>query len=255
MAKIKYTNEQLCKLISDLEVEFKTELKKAEFPLESKDAAKDDDAKEDKEDESKDVAAKDKEEHESKESPEQEAKEHKDDAKEDSKDVAADDFDYDDEDMDELHKMYSSMGAKEKDAHLGALHKAIGIVQKSEDLVKKEELEKLSVQKDEEIKLVKTENEELKSKNAALSKDIEVVSEFLKSLKEKKPVQKAVTSISHIQKSETVESEEKILTKSEVNAILNRKIESGNLTSQDKSAIYSYYLSNSPIETIKHLLK
>jgi len=220
---IKYTDEQITNLLKEVEVAFSASLKKSEeAPVEKEDEDSEEDKKEDAQE------AQDK----SPESQEQ-------------------DFDYDDEDLEELHKMYSSMGQKEKDAHHNALKKALGLEDKSVeqpvDMQKSEELAK----RNEEVSLAKAEISSLQAKNAELQKNFDAVAKFLETLNKSVPQRKSVTSIDYIQKSE----ESKELSNEQVEQVLAKKVKDSSLSKSDRDAINAYYLNGKSIETIKHLLK
>ena len=255
----KYTDEQVLKLLNEVELEFGKALKKAEFP-----AKEDEDSKEDaKEDADEAKAPADEKDAEDK-APEADGEESKEDegSKEDVKEDAdeeknpqAEDFDYDDDDHAELHKMYSSMGQKEKQAHLDSLHKALGVVAKQPDAqpeVQPEMVKSEILAKNEEVALVKAEVESLKAKNAELQKNMELVKSFLTTVKKSVPERKSITSIDYIKKSE---DQEKTFNKNEIDALLLKKGKEINLSKSDRTAIDNYYLNGKSVETIKHLLK
>lgn len=106
-----------------------------------------------------------------------------------------------------------------------------------------------------ELELAKSEVEAQKAKNAELQKSLDTVSEFLTKLVKKVPQGKAITSMEQIAKSETGASEEKQLSKSEITAILSKKAADPTLSKSDREAINAFYLNQSNINTISHLLK
>lgn len=239
---IKYTDEQIANLLKEVEVSFAQSLKKSEEAPEAKeDEGSDEDKKEDA-DEAKDEPAESKEDEGSDEDKKEDAAEAKDESKDESKDQ---DFDYDDEDMDELHKMYASMGEKEKAAHHGALKKALGLEDKTEQPVAPD------MQKSEEASLAKAEITSLQAKNAELQKSLDAVTKFLDTLNKSVPQRKSITSVDYIQKSE----ESKEVSSEQVDVILQKKVRDSSLSKSDRDAINTYYLNGKSIETIKHLLK
>lgn len=252
---IKYTDEQVLKLLNEVELEFGKALKKAEFP-----AKEDEDSKEDiKEDAEEAKPAADEKDAEDKAPEADDSKEDegsKEDIKEDAQEDAdkkpeAEDFDYDDDDLSELHKMYSTMGQKEKQAHLDSLHKALGVVAKqpeAQEMAKSEELAK----KEETYALIKSENDTLKAKNEELQKNMEVVKNFLATVQKSVPQRKSIESLDFVKKSE---DQEKVLSKNEIDELLLKKVKEATLSKSDRVAIDNYYLNGKSVETIKHLLK
>lgn len=251
---IKYTDEQVLKLLNEVELEFGKALQKAEFP-----AKEDEDSKEDIKEDADEAKADDKDAEvapDADESKEDEGS--KEDIKEDAQEDAekkpeAEDFDYDDDDHAELHKMYSSMGQKEKQAHLDSLHKALGVVAKQPEapiapMAKSEDLGK----KEEEIALVKAEVATLTAKNAELLKNMEIVKSFLATVQKSVPQRKSIESLDFVKKSE---DQEKVLDREEVKAILLQKGRNEALSKSDRLAIDNYCLNGKSVETIKHLLK
>ncbi len=107
-----------------------------------------------------------------------------------------------------------------------------------------------------ELELVKAENEANKVKAETLQKTLDVATAFLTKLVEKKgaPAGKAITSLDVIAKSEG-EKEEKTLSKVEIDSILNKKAADPKLEKSDRDAINAFYLSNAGINSISHLLK
>lgn len=180
------------------------------------------------------------------------------------------DFDYDEEDIAEMDKMYSSMTKSEAAAHLESIQRALGVeseevesqeMQKSEETEQSEEkLEKST----EEAELLKSEVSDLKKENEELKKSFESLTSALTKFVKKgssAPKQKAITRIEYIAKSEDEKmekSEEKEdvtkLSKSEISNRLSQKIREGKLEKTDREKIDEYYLDNANLETIKHLL-
>lgn len=105
-----------------------------------------------------------------------------------------------------------------------------------------------------ELELAKSEIEAQKAKNAELQKSLDTVSEFLTKLVKKVPQGKAITQYEQVAKSESAESE-KQLSKSEITAILSKKAADPSLSKNDRDAINAFYLNQSNVSTISHLLK
>ncbi len=260
---MKMTQADFEKLITDVEKEFDLFLAKAESEAKPEESmAKSEDKAEDKPEEKKE---------ESKEEAKEEAKEDsaKADDKEEEKKDDEDKHDYDEEDMEEMHKMYSSMSKGELKAHREAVEKSwmhkCGDMQvakseqhEEEQLKKSEEVQKV----EQEIALTKSELEaktkELegaKKENEDLKKSVEELVGALNGFVTKKgPTRKAVTSVEYIKKSETEEAPKKELNKSEITAILKKKAADPSLSKSDREAINQYYLKGASLDTVKHLL-
>lgn len=179
------------------------------------------------------------------------------------------DFDYDEEDIQEMNKMYASMTKAEAAAHYESLKKALYgdeevVEEKAEEVIEKSEepTEKVEDSK-EETALLKSELEAKDKEIAELKKSFEgltaALTKFVKG--SKAPKQKAITQIEYIQKSEEeskVEENKEDVTKlpsSEVSKRLNEKIRSGKLEKAEREKINEYYLTGSQnIESIRHLL-
>ncbi len=195
----------------------------------------------------------------------------------------AQDHGYDDEDMEHMHSMYSSMSKPELKAHHDVIRKCMdgmGLA-KCEDSMAKAEMEDKAndaegycpnggpkdgkaekegkgpassdaqaFTKSEpsmEISMLKSELEAAKAETAA-------VAAFLKKFVEKTaPTGKAITSLDIIAKTEGGQNE-KPLTKSEIDAKLLAKAKDSSLTKSDRDAINSYYFSKN-VESVRHLLK
>lgn len=166
-------------------------------------------------------------------------------------------FDYDEEDMAEMEKMYKNMPKTEAEIHYKAVKKAM-FGEESSDMNKSEIS---SVVVTEEAKMLKSENETLKAKNDELSKNLEQFAAIMKKAFTKEntaPKQKAITEMEVIKKSEedTKQAEVKDLSKvsaEEISRTLVSKIRDGKLTKSEKEAVNKYYESKS-IDLIKHLL-
>lgn len=279
-----YTTEKFKQLMSEVETEFSGFLAKAESeasitvkvdqPLaKSEDESKKDESKkepegkkeEPKSDESKpaapaeekpaaEAAPKDEAQAESKEAPKAEGE----------APAAAqgeDHCDYDDEDHKHMDAMYSSMSKGELRAHHDSVKKALDghgmakcgeqmAMAKSETIEVKTEI----VANTAETDLLKSEIVAKDAEIADLKKNLDVATEFLNKLFTRKsaPAGRAVTDISLIAKSEA--NEEKTLTKSEIDRILNDKTRDPSLKKSDRDAINAFYLNGASINTISHLL-
>lgn len=252
--------------------------KKDEAPSESKEESKADSKEEPKEEKAPEAEGKE-------EAPAAEAKEGEAPAKEEApaeaKEAApaaqADEASgYDAEDIAQMDAMYMSMSKAELLAHhdscvraldaIGAEHvhaapAAPAAEAPAAPAAPAAEIDKcgdMSMQKSEanpELELAKSEVEAQKAKNAELQKSLDTVSEFLTKLVKKVPQGKAITSMEQIAKSEAGASEEKQLSKSEITAILSKKAADPTLSKSDREAINAFYLNQSNINTISHLLK
>jgi hypothetical protein len=252
------TQEQYDKLLADVEKEFSTLLAKAEEqaaqPLAKAEEAKSEEVKEEIKSEASEQQL------EKAEDKEEEKKEEKEEEKKDEeKKEDGEHCDYDDEDKEEMHKMYHSMSKGELKAHKDTVEKCwmakCGEMQvmKSEEQSKTETLAKPE-EANKEVELLKSESESLKKENESLKKNIEQLTAAMTSFITKKaPERKAVTDIGFIAKSE--ESKEETLSKAEIDKILSKKATDQSLSKGDRDLIKNYYLSGAPVETVRHLLK
>jgi len=188
--------------------------------------------------------------------------------------------DYDDSDVEEMHKMYSGMGKAELGIHKSSLEKAWVAkcgdmsVQKSETaaaapLAKSEDAEKLS-KAEEAANLAKAELADKTAKLEAATKEAEVLKKNITDLtaalsdfvSKKGPQRKAVTDISKIEVIKKSDSEiapskpdVSTLSKSEVTSRLNKKACEPSLSKADREAINKYCLvPGTSLDTVKHLL-
>lgn len=173
-------------------------------------------------------------------------------------------FDYDDEDIQEMDKMYASMTKTEAAAHLESLKRAHGIAEQATEKSEAEVVEKTEEKEDND--LLKSEIESVKQENSELKKSLEkLTSALTKFVKkgEKAPKQKAITKIEYVKKSEDDESlqgegkKEDIakLSKSDIAKRLSEKIRSGSLEKSEREKITQYYDNGQTnIDSIKHLL-
>lgn len=233
--KVKYNEQDMAKLLVEVETEFKEYLSKAEQSQKAESSVK-----------------------EEKVSLE-----------------TAEGFDYDEEDISEMNKMYASMSKSEKEAHYSAIKKTLfnETKEESKETSSKEEATDLKKsEKDEEKELLKSEAESAKSdlanskkENEELKKNIETLTTIVSKIVKKAPARKAVTQIGNIQVMKKSEDDESVeekkevdfskLSKAEVNKILTSKIRSGEITkSEDKENINKFCYGQIQIDKIKHLL-
>ena len=296
---MQYTEQDLLKLVNEVEKEFTAHLAKAEenfaklgdangstAPVtkvetlaksedgEKKPFEKKPEAKE-KKDESKEPSHEEKEAppaQEEKEAPETEGKPPFEGEKKPEQEMPAqaehgqESHDYDDEDMEHMHKMYGSMSRGELKAHHDACRAALDSqgmekpagdmsMTKSED-IKTTGITVPTVTPFPEMDLLKSEVEAQKAKAESLQKSLDAVTAFITKLVDKKaaPQGKAITSLEAITKSESF-TEEKVLTKGEITEILAKKTSEPSLKKSDRDAINAFYLNGTSIQTISHLLK
>jgi hypothetical protein len=260
MEKKTYSKEEFQAMVADLESEFmnlmKSEQEAAQLLAKSEEEAKEEEKKEESKEESKAEA---KESEEKKDEPK--AEEKKDEEKKEEDDEA---HGYDDEDMEEMRKMYSSMSKGELKAHKDAVEKCymakcgeMTQMAKSEESSQKQPEVKAEEQKSsEESTLLKSELESIKKENEELKKNIEGLVAAINTYVTKKqaPARKAITDIEFVKKSEEG-SQERQLTKSEIDSILAKKAQDPKTSAQDRAAINSFYLTNAGVDKIAHLLK
>lgn len=242
MKKIKYSEQDMAALISEVESQFTTRVAKAE--KEKTDLKKSEAAPQPKVEETPVVEA----------APQEQG------------------FDYDEEDIAEMNAMYSSMTKAEAKAHFESLKNALSKEDETKPAVKAEEAtisksevkEEKPEQKEDETKLLKSEIESLKSEKEKLEKSFKDLTakliEFVKG--SKAPKQKAITKLEYVAKSEdeqktdTKNTEDvSKLDKAEVSKRLTAKIRSGKLEKAEREKINEFYQSGSKnIESIRHLL-
>lgn len=266
---MKYTDTDLQKLMAEVAVEFSSVLAKAEE--ESKPKEKEEEKKPIEGESSEDKGVKDQHQQDtSKEEPKGEKMESKEgreeeDKKENSKPSddshgEAMDHGYDDEDMEHMHSMYSSMSKPELKAHHDSIRKCMDGMAKDEgmDMSMSEHPAMAKSESDavvSEITLLKSELEAVKAKSAEEKKSLETaMTAFLTKFVEKVvPAGKAITSMDIIAKSSG--SDEKPLQKGEIDAKLMAKAKDLTLAKSDRDLINSYYCGGKNIETVRHLLK
>jgi len=157
------------------------------------------------------------------------------------------------EEYETVDELYASMEKNEQEAHYNSLKRAIYGEVEEEQIAKSEETEEVEIED-----LAKSENEQLKAENEELKKSYDEVSELLgKLFKKKAPAQKAITATSYIAKSEETQEDEvdySTMSKSEITSKLN-KVDFGSLQKSDRDAINNFYLNNTSVDKIKHLIK
>jgi len=231
----KYNDEEMAKLISEVETEFKDYLAKHEPNQEDLN----------KSEEGVSVEAKSEE---SEESVEELNK------SEESE------FDYDEDDIKEMNELYASMTKAEAEAHYKAIKSTL-FAEESEE--KPAELAKAEKSNKEE-ELLKSEVESVKKENEELKKNLETLTGIISKVVKSAPKRKAVTQmgdIQYIKKSEETESKEEnkvdysALPKSEINKVLSSKIRSGEIKkSEDKENINKFCFGELKFDDIKYLL-
>jgi hypothetical protein len=258
---MKYSEQDMAALISEVEAQFTEHLTKAEKE-QNKKIAKTEDSKENKDNSSKADQSLSKSEQ------------------------SDESLDYDENDYTEMDTLYSSMSKSEAEAHYKSVKKAIfGEVESSEES-SEQEMEKSEKIKDEkkkpEKKLEKAENEiksdkpeksetklsksedNLRKENEELKKSINLLTgAFTKFIKGgQAPKRKAITSqIEYIKKSED-EGEKKDEKKEDVTKLdhkeigirLSNKIRSGSLEKSEREKINNFYNGSVSLDEIKHLL-
>ena len=235
MSKIKYSEKDMAALIGEVEAQFAEQLKKAEKETEpTLTKSEETSIEEVKTEEVSTEAVVEKSEESS--------------------------FNYDEEDFNEMNKLYKSMNKAEAEAHYKSVKKAL-FGEESEETqaeVKMEKSESKETEEKEDL-ITKSEFNAVKEENDKLKKSIEDLTNAIKGFnKNRVPAQKAITQIKYLSKSETEETKEdekdiEKLTKSEIAKKLSEQIRKG-ASSSDKEKINQYYLDKTSINTIKHLL-
>jgi hypothetical protein len=242
-----YTEQEMHDLIAKVEAEFSASLVKAEEELKK---AEDEEEKEEAEEKQEDKKDK------KKEDSEEDSEEKEDSENEDME--KNEECSYNDEDVEEMHKMYKSMNKSEQKLHYDAIKKAMvseGLAKSEVAEVKKDESLKLAKS---ELEILKTSNEELKKSNEELQKGLSQLVEMFKTKVIKPataPKQKAITELSAIKKTEEKE-EVKILSRPQIISILKEKAKDASLKKSDRTAINDYCVNkNGSLDKIQHLLK
>lgn len=178
-----------------------------------------------------------------------------------SEEIDAEEFDYSEEEIEEMNEMYSSMNKAEAEAHYKALK---SVVFSEEEVMAKSEYE--SDEEDEEYEsLIKSEVESVKAENEELKKNLETLTSIItKVVKGGAPKQKAITrigQIEYIKKSEEVEVKKdeskpdfSKMSKKEINKHLSEKIRSGELKKNEKELVDKYCFNEVGFKEIEHLL-
>jgi hypothetical protein len=176
---------------------------------------------------------------------------------------------YDEEDMNEMNRLYSSMSKSEAELHYQAVKKAVfgDVIEKSEKAVvevKPVEVKAVEVKTVEKADLTKSEEFiALKKENDDLKKSLEqLVASLTKNIKSA-PARKAVTQLSeidYIKKSEkeTVNINEidvTKLSKNEISRKFSEKIREGKLSKTERDQIDGYCLGTVKLDEVKHLLQ
>jgi len=260
MEKKTYSKEEFQAMVADLESEFMNLMKseqEAAQPLAKSEEAPKEEKKEEEKEESKEEPKAEAKPEEKKEEPKAEEK------KDEEKKEDDESHGYDDEDMEEMSKMYSSMSKGELKAHKESVEKCwmgkcgeMTQMTKSEETSAQPEVKAEETKPSEESTLLKSELDSVKKENEALKKNVEGLVAAINTYVTKKqaPVRKAITDIEFVKKSEEG-SEEKKLTKSEIDSILAKKAQDPKTSVQDRAAINSFYLTNAGVDKIAHLLK
>jgi len=241
-----YTEQDLSKMLAEVEKEFAGALAKAEEEKSSlaksetanADAATEETAKVEEKSATAEIAL----------------------AKNEDEDEDKDDCDYDDEDHEEIEKIYKSMSKSERKAHLNALGKCGEMSMKKSEKDTLVEIETPIADAGKEIELLKSEfSTKLaasEAKSEELKKNLDAVSEFLTRLvKKTAPQGKGITNLDSIAKSDVGADEEKPLSKSEISTRLAKKAAEPTLAKSDREAINAFYLQGANINTVNHLLK
>lgn len=278
---MQYTQKELSKLVADVERAFTAELVKAEEGFKTslskaedeKEAPKTDEKeqseeseepKDEKEQPEHEEATEDESEHEEK--PEETQDENPAEAEQEHEEQDQSGCDYDEQDMEHMHKMYSSMSPGELKAHHDSVRQALDShsappQEEMHEMGKSEKIESIEVKPEiikanADVEILKSEVAATKAENEELKKSLEAVTAFITKMVGQKPAPqaKAITHVEALTKNEGFK-EEKELSKSEVDQILNKKAASPNLAKSDRDAINAFYLNKTSINTISHLLK
>lgn len=166
---------------------------------------------------------------------------------------------YNEEEIQELETIYSSMTKAEAEIHYKTLKKSLfGQESEEETEEQSEEAEEIqapteSFEKSEKEIVLSTQNEQLVKENEELKKSLEEVKTHIQNFVTRQaPQRKAITDIEVLRKTE--EQAPKELTKSEIDSKLKSKVRESSLSKSDRDAINNYYLFNGSTESIRHLL-
>ena len=161
---------------------------------------------------------------------------------------------YNDEDVEEMNKLYKSMADSERKAHYSALKKAMV----SDEMEKSEKQETATpevIKENDEVTLLKAELDAVKAANSELKKNFEGVIEALKARFVKKPAapkQKAITELGVLAKTEGKEDAE--LSREQVIKKLGEKAKDPSLKKSDRDLINAYCYNKVNVTAIKHLI-
>lgn len=174
----------------------------------------------------------------------------------------SEDFDYDETDISEMNEMYSSMSKSEKEAHYSAIKSTLFSEGSDTEIKKSEESSEVIAKS--EVDNIKVDLKKSEEANAELKKNIETLTGIVSKIVKRAPARKAVTQvggIEYIKKSEeTVEKDESkvdfdSLSKKEINGILTKKLRAGEITkNEDKENINKFCYGQINLEKIKYLL-
>jgi len=237
-----FNEKDMAKLISEVEVEFKQHLAKAEQSIDEEVSI---------------------------ETPEANANEEVSLAK--SEEV---EYEYDESDITEMNKMYASMNKSEKEAHYNSIKSTLFTEEEapSENLKKSEVVTKEVIVEDEEKTLLKSERDTINDKLAKseqekeeLKKNFEMLTEVVTKMVKRAPARKAVTKIGNVQvlkKSEEEVTEIKAdevdyskLSRKEINNVLVQNMRNGKIAkSEDRQKVTQYCHKEIDLDAIKHLL-
>ncbi len=286
----KYTQQDVAKLVQDVELAFSAQMAKAETLAKSEEGEKAPEDKKEHEEKPEHKEAAPKAEAEGEKAPEAHAgAEHEEKPEHDESHEEG--HDYDAEDMEHMEKMYRSMSKGEQAAHHSCLQKCMGKSEAKPAEMEKHEKEKdmgtdghksggeesacepkdtpgakspaskaegMQMEKSEnqEVELLKSELAVSKAQGEELKKNYDAVQEFLtKLVKKTAPQAKAITSLEAIAKSE-MPTEEKVLSKKEILDVLKVKTADPSLKKSDRDAINAFCLNGYVnVNSISHLLK
>jgi len=253
-----YTEEQMNKILAQVEVEFDSLLNKAEedtnqtiedTEVEAKTEITEEVVEADEADATEEVvevAAK---------TEDSEAKINK---EEDS-------HDYSENDVKEVEELYSSMTKSEAEIHYQAVKKAMGGSIAKEE-VKEDaatekviaKTEKVEIEETEDMKKAEDKIKELSEENEKLQKSVGDLTTVLSKIFKAKaaPKRKVITGLDYQTIAKTEGGEQTVdLSKAEIDSKLTKAAGSYSTTKQDRELINNYYLKNGSLDSIGHLLK
>ena len=177
-----------------------------------------------------------------------------------------DSHDYSDDDVKEVEELYSSMNKSEAEIHYKAVKKAMGgaISEEAEEAVEEKAIkkiaksEKVEVEETEDMKKAEEKIKELAEENEKLQKSIGDLTSALSKIFKAKPApqRKVVTGLNYQTIAKTEGGEEDVtLSKAEIDSKLDKAAASYSTQKEDRELINNYYLKNGSLDSIKHLLK